>query len=152
MESPQLVISTRRSAGPSDSADSITTASAVMGSTRRGITVIVAVHIPPGSAVMVMDVMPASSVPSLSITRVPIVGSGLFGFRLAAGMIVATLTQLVDSLTGDPHKLQGSIAYNRACRAGHGLHSTVQVGHLHRATANAPAWSWSSGMIMGNGG
>jgi hypothetical protein len=60
---------------------------------------------------MVMDMMPVSSVPSLSITRVPIVGIGEFGFRLAAGMIVATLTQLVDSLTGDPHKLQGSIAY-----------------------------------------
>jgi hypothetical protein len=85
--------------------------SAVMGSTWRGITVMVAFHTPPGSAVMVMDVMPVSSLPSLSTTRVPIVGSGLVWLRLADGMIVATLTQLVDSLTGDPHEFKGSIAY-----------------------------------------
>jgi hypothetical protein len=28
----------------------------------------------------------------------------------------------------------------------------VQAGHLQRANASAPEWSWSSGMIMGNGG
>ncbi|WP_162770588.1 hypothetical protein [Pseudomonas abietaniphila] len=38
------------------------------------------------------------------------------------------------------------------CDVSHGIHSTVQFGQMQRATASAPAWSWSSGMIMGNGG
>lgn len=45
-----------------------------MGSKWCGMTVRVAFHKPPGSAVMVMDVMPVSSLPSVNITRVPIVG------------------------------------------------------------------------------
>lgn len=45
-----------------------------------------------------------------------------------------------------------SADHNDFDNLGHGIYSTVQAGHLHRANAEAPAWSWSSCMIMGNGG